>query len=171
LSYYAAILNTSAPRVILTPRDLKSQAADYFQWVEDHPLLEEKAFAHQGIVAREELAKCRAFSFKALASHMGLTTAQLSKYRSYGPEWEEAFDLIDQIIYSQKFENAAAGLLNATIIGRDLGLVEKSERDLKSSDGSMSPPQGPSEADLIDRARRLGVDPSILGLGVDDDAE
>ncbi|MNG35865.1 hypothetical protein D3C84_1227110 [compost metagenome] len=40
-----------------------------------------------------------------------------------------------------KFENAVAGLMNPTLIARDIGLVEKSSVDLTSGDGTMSPQQ------------------------------
>ena len=45
---------------------------------------------------------------------------------------------IDQIIYNQKFEGAAAGIFNANIIARDLGLQDKNDittngKDLNAS--------------------------------------
>jgi len=46
---------------------------------------------------------------------------------------------IEAVIKSQKFQGAAAGLLNANIIARDLGLADKSDFDHKSSDGTMTP--------------------------------
>lgn len=43
----------------------------------------------------------------------------------------------ESVIKSQKFAGAAADLLNANIIARDLGLADK--QDHTSSDGSMTP--------------------------------
>lgn len=48
---------------------------------------------------------------------------------------------VENIIYNQKFTGAAADLLNANIIARDLGLKDESKVDHTSSDGSMSPKQ------------------------------
>lgn len=44
---------------------------------------------------------------------------------------------VESVIRDQKFSGAAADLLNANIISRDLGLADK--QDHTSSDGSMSP--------------------------------
>lgn len=61
---------------------------------------------------------------------------------------------IEEIIYNQKFEGAAAGQYNANIIARDLGLKDASEIDLKSTDRSMTPEKIDlsklSDADLKD---------------------
>ena len=47
-------------------------------------------------------------------------------------------DDIEKIIYRQKFEGAAAGLLNANIIARDLGLRDKQDVDHTSNGESLS---------------------------------
>ena len=49
----------------------------------------------------------------------------------------EVLTRIDDLFYSFKFEGAAAGILNANIIARDLGL--KDAKDHTSSDGTMTP--------------------------------
>ena len=41
---------------------------------------------------------------------------------------------IEQIIYNQKFSGAAADLLNANIIARDLGLADKQQAEIKITD-------------------------------------
>ncbi len=61
---------------------------------------------------------------------------------------------IEEIIYNQKFEGAAAGQYNANIIARDLGLKDSSEIDHRSKDKSMTPEKIDlsklSDADLQD---------------------
>ena len=69
---------------------------------------------------------------------------------------------IAKVIRQQKFEGAAAGLLNHAIIARDLGMADKHDHDHTSSDRSMSPQA--TEGQLIEQALKLGIDPAILGL-------
>lgn len=130
---YKRLLNSAARR-FNTPQQLLGAAIEYFEWCERHPLQEEQVFHNKGMIVRTEVSKVRPFTKRALASYMGLTVAKLDAYRRKAdamgddaPQWNEVMDLIEQTIFTQKFENAAAGLLNATIISRDLGLAEKQE--------------------------------------------
>jgi hypothetical protein len=43
---------------------------------------------------------------------------------------------IKKVIYSQKLEGAAADLLNANIIARELGLADKSHTEITGKDGT-----------------------------------
>ncbi len=54
-----------------------------------------------------------------------------------GKDLSEIVAKAEEVIYSQKFAGAAADLLNANIISRDLGLADKT--DHTSSDGSLAP--------------------------------
>ena len=122
------LLHPASKRVFLTPQDFLSAAVDYFEWCVANPLEEEHLFAYQGEVTRASASKVRPFTKKALATFLHIPESRLDAYcRSEDESWAEAGQLVDQIIYTQKFENAAAGLLSASIIGRDLGLSEKTE--------------------------------------------
>lgn len=111
---------------------------EYFQWVEDNPLWENKVAQYQGAVVEMPVAKMRAMTIAGLCLFLDVD-------RSTWTEWKTDKDFfavvkrVEEVIYSQKFAGAAADLLNANIIARDLGLKDSSEHDLKSSDGSMSP--------------------------------
>lgn len=126
MSYYDRYMK-KGPTVYLTPAALLKAGCEYFDWCVKHPLKEAKTYQWQGNIIRAKEDKVRAFTWKGLASHLGITVAQLNRHRLSGDKWAETIELLEQIIYTQKFENAAAGLLNATIISRDLGLAEKSE--------------------------------------------
>jgi len=79
----------------------------------------------------------------------------LESYKAKGEGWAEAVELVEQAIYNQKFEYAAAGLMNATIIARDLGLAEKT---VTTSDSKVAV----SMEDLYDEAKRLGIPDELL---------
>lgn len=117
---------------------LWDSACDYFSWVDSNPLYETKAFAFQGVVTTEEIPKMRAMTMNGLCLFLGIGESTLHDYGKRD-DFSAVVDLIRKTIYEQKFTGAAADLLNANIIARDLGLRDKSELDHKSSDGSMSP--------------------------------
>ncbi|MCY1561074.1 hypothetical protein D9M68_982870 [compost metagenome] len=52
---------------------------------------------------------------------------------------KDAVEICDQIIYTQKFELAAAELLNPLFISKHLGMADVTKVDHTSSDGSMTP--------------------------------
>lgn len=109
-----------------TPESLKQAAIEYFDWADKSPLKEAKAFAYQGDSWIEELDKARAFTHKGLAVFLGMSSAQLNKLRD-DIQFIPVMEWIDDVIWTQKFELAAADLLNANMISKDLGLVDKKQ--------------------------------------------
>jgi hypothetical protein len=109
------------------PDELWEACCEYFDWVEKNPLKEAQAFAYQGDVKLQELPKMRAMTVTGLCIFLDIA-------RSTWDAWRETDDFsgittrVDEIIRTQKFEGASAGLLNPGIIARDLGLAEKSEQ-------------------------------------------
>lgn len=112
---------------------------EYFQWVEDNPLFEMKPFAYQGVVVQEPVAKMRAMTIDGLCLFLDIHHSTWHDWRSQDNDFSAIAAKAENVIRSQKFAGAAADLLNASIIARDLGLAEKTDNDHRSSDGSMSP--------------------------------
>ena len=112
--------------VFATPDALWSAATEYFQWVTDHPLYEAKAFAYQGEVVVKELPKMRAMTIGALCIFLDIDRTTWLDYKA-----REGFTIIctriEDVIRTQKFEGAAAELLNPNIIARELGLADKTQ--------------------------------------------
>jgi len=119
-----------------TPDELFEAALRYFQWVEDNPLYEMKAFAYQGVIVQEPVAKMQAMTIDGLCIYTGFSDDTWANYKK-NPDFFGVTCEIEKIIRNQKFTGAAADLLNPNIIARDLGLVDK--KDNISSDGSMTP--------------------------------
>lgn len=121
------------------PEKLWDACQQYFQWVQDNPLQEEKVFPFQGRVTRADVSKMRAMTTGGLCIFLGIDLTTWLAYRE-----KEGFTNVtrevDLIIREQKFAGAAADLLNPNIIARDLGLADK--QDHLSSDGSMTPHGG-----------------------------
>lgn len=125
-SFWSTRLRDSSRRFFSTPDELREAAAQYFDWCEANPLEEEQLFHYQGSVSSESLTKMRAFTWTGLASFLGISNGTLQAYRSR-EEFATLMEIVADIIYTQKFEGAAAGLLNANIVSRDLGLADRNE--------------------------------------------
>jgi hypothetical protein len=136
---------------------LEAACDEYFEWVEANPLYEAQAFAYQGTVTVHELSKMRAMTLAGLCIFLDIDRATWADYAA-----REDFFLVttrvDDIIRTQKFAGAAAGLLNANIIARDLGLADKSE--LTGKDG------GPVEMANITHRDRAKAAAAILARGL-----
>lgn len=118
--------------IFASPDDLWTAACEYFEWVEDHPLYEDKVTSFQGTNTHEPVAKMRAMTIQGLLLFLDISHQAWSEYKKR-EGFGEVTTRIDDVIRSQKFAGAAADLLNANIIARDLGLADKSE--LTGKDG------------------------------------
>jgi len=118
-------------KLFATPELFWQAACEYFQWCISHPLYEMKAFAYQGKVVTKSLPKMRAMTISQLCFYLNTNESYFRQFKASLPNDEKDFSpiikQIENIIYNQKFQGAAADLLNANIIARDLGLIDKQE--------------------------------------------
>ena len=114
-----------------TPEDLWNAACEYFEWVENNPLYETKAFAYQGVVEQEAIPKMRAMTKDGLYLFLDICEQTFANYKAK-EDFVGVIAQIEKTIRSQKFAGAAADLLNANIIARDLGLIDKTESKVEA---------------------------------------
>ncbi|MDV3470850.1 DNA-packaging protein [Elizabethkingia anophelis] len=123
-----------------TPEILWEAACEYFQWVEDNPLPETKVFQYQGKVIKEIVPIMRAMTMQQLCFYLKCDESYFRKFKERLGEDDKGFFTvitdIENIIYTQKFQGAAGGLLVANLISRELGLVDKKEIEV---DAKLSP--------------------------------
>jgi hypothetical protein len=62
-----------------------------------------------------------------MAVYLNVAVGKLERYKLDLDGLASAMELIDQVIYTQKFEHAAVGIMSATFIARDIGLADKQE--------------------------------------------
>lgn len=117
-----------------SPDVLWEAACEYFQWVEENPLKEARPFAYQGKVVVEELPKMRAMTIDGLCLFLDISRPTWLDYAAK-EDFSYVTSRIENVIRSQKFAGAAADLLNANIIARDLGLSEKATHEHTGRDG------------------------------------
>lgn len=110
-----------------SPEQLWEAACEYFEWVEENPLSEEKLFAYQGEISRDTIHKMRPMTISALCLYLDISRQGWSEYCAK-QDFSDITKHIESVIYEQKFAGAAADLLNANIIARELGLADKSEQ-------------------------------------------
>jgi hypothetical protein len=130
--------------IFATPDDLWSACVEYFEWNADNPLYEAQAFAYQGCVTIENLPKLRAMTLDGLQLFLDISHQTWADYRAR-EDFIEVVSRAERVIRDQKFSGASAGLLNANIIARDLGLKDSTSTELNVA-GSL--------AELIEAGRK-----------------
>ncbi len=128
--------------IFSNPEDMLDAANQYFRWAAANPLPEEKVFAYQGEITRTTIGKLRAMTIGGLCIFMGISRDAWDDYCKRA-DFIGITKAIAEVIRDQKFGGAAADLLNANIIARDLGLADKTELS-----GSVA------FTDLADRVKR-----------------
>lgn len=131
--------------IFASPDILWEAAVEYFDWVEANPLWEDKVTSYQGINSHEPVSKMRAMTIGGLCIFLDISRVAWLEY-SKRQDFINVTRKIDEIIRDQKFSGAAADLLNANIIARDLGLAEKSE--VTGADGGPIKSEATSDRDL-----------------------
>ena len=112
--------------IFATPDDLWNAACEYFEWVEANPLMETKLFSYEGEIVEGEIPKMRAMTIQALCFFIGISRQGWSEYKAK-QDFSYIVEQIEAVIFSQKFEGASGGFLNASIISRELGLADKQD--------------------------------------------
>jgi DNA-packaging protein gp3 len=109
-----------------SPDALWEACLEYFEWVEANPLWEDKIISFQGLATHVDVAKMRAMTVAGLCIFLDISVQTWHDYKER-KDFLEVTSRVDEIIRTQKFQGAAADLLNPNIIARDLGLSDKSE--------------------------------------------
>lgn len=129
-------------RLFESPELLLEAAYEYFEWCEKNPLIEFKPMVVSGggnngsSIEMAEINKLRPFTLIGFSHYCHASESWLKEFRKSCPnDFLPVIEHIEEVIKSQKFSGAAAGLLNANIISRDLGLADKREMDVKVPEG------------------------------------
>ena len=119
-------------KLFATPELLWEAACEYFQWCDDNPLLEHKVInsSKEGVV-NHTIPKMRAYTMQGICLYLNCNVGYFNDFEKNVSEDDKDFSLvitcIRETIYNQKFSGAAADLLNANIIARDLGLKDNTD--------------------------------------------
>jgi hypothetical protein len=116
------------------PEQLRNACYEYFEWVEENPLLEEKIFHSQGMITKDTVTKMRAMTVSGLCLFLDICENTWANYKKQ-PDFLSITLEVEKVIYNQKFTGASADLLNANIIARELGLADKQQNEHTGVDG------------------------------------
>lgn len=121
--------------IFATPADLWSAAVEYFEWVEANPL--EEAIVYQGELNEKHCKPLmRAMTVEGLCVFLDISRETFYAYQDKGKDFSDIITRIGDVMRSQKFSGAAAGLLNANIIARDLGLKDATTNEHTGAGGA-----------------------------------
>lgn len=114
---------------------LRSDCVAYFVWCQEHPLYSAEVVRSRTGASVVSVPKLRAYSIGGLCQWLGITHQTWLNWREERDDLFETIAYAEQVISTQKFEAAAAELLNPGFIARDLGMVDR--RDVTSKDKSI----------------------------------
>jgi hypothetical protein len=120
--------------IFSNPEQLRNACYEYFEWVEENPLYEEKIFHSQGIITKDTITKMRAMTISGLCLFLDICENTWTNYKKQ-PDFLSITLEVEKVIYNQKFTGASADLLNANIIARELGLADKQQNEHTGADG------------------------------------
>ena len=150
------------------PEMLWSCCCEYFEWVQSTPLSEEKAFSGKDGIQYAHLNRMRAMTIAGLCLFLDIEDKTWRLWRDTRPDLLPVITRAEAVIRTQKFEGAAADLLNANIIARDLGLADRSELTGKDGGPVETKGEGASSQELALAVMALLSKPD--GSAPDDDA-
>lgn len=137
------------PKVLFSdPVKLWEAAVEYFTYIRDNPLMEEKHHVGQFGVTVTDVPHMRPYTMDGLTLYLGISDTYIrdAKIRIENSKslndkgLSLVISLIEKTIRNQKFEGAASGFLNANIISRDLGLRDATD---VTTNGKAFNPQAP----------------------------
>ena len=114
-------------KLFSSPEILWEAACEYFQYVIDNPIeVEETKIKPNSVEVTVNKLK-RPFTWDALELYLDIESLRDYKTNPNYKDFSQVITRIEKVIYSNKFEGASAGVFNANIIARDLGLKDQSE--------------------------------------------
>jgi hypothetical protein len=108
-----------------TPEDLRKGCEGYFEWVEKNPLKSAESVKFQGSGKLMMIPKMRAMTQAGLCLHLGISQKTWGNYANRGEDFLQVTTWAEAVMFEQKFSGAAADMLNANLIARELGLADK----------------------------------------------
>jgi len=130
-------------KIFSSPEILFEAATEYFDWCDAHPWYKQD-FVGSGPKAgtKVELKTYRPYTLSGLCIFLDIDEDTFNNYGSK-KKYKDFFGVVSrvrQIIWTQKFEGAAVGAFNPSIIARDLGMVDKKDIDHKTNGKDITTP-------------------------------
>lgn len=135
---------------------------EYLEWNTQNPLYSEFIASYQGSTTKTKVAKFRAPTVRAFRLRNGIDSDVWSRWTQLDPIRRGACLWVNDLIFTMKFEAAAAELINPMIASRALGLGDKHELSGPNGGPIQTEEMSPREL-LADRLARLAPAYSAAG--------
>ncbi|MEE9223051.1 MAG: terminase small subunit [Nitrosomonadaceae bacterium] len=122
------------PLIYKKPINLWNACVAYFEWCDNNKIPEQKVFSNNGKCHVKTVKHIRAMTYQGLCVHLGISKKTWDLYRERD-DFIPIVQQVENIMFEQKFSGAAAGMLNANIIARELGLADKQDNTISAPDG------------------------------------
>ena len=109
-----------------TPEEVFDFAVRYFSWAESEAIKAIETAAFRGVVSENLVHKPRVFTLTGLALFMGVNINRFARWRAEAG-YSDVMEFIDNVIYEQKYQLGVAGIINPTIVGKELGIDKPQE--------------------------------------------
>ncbi len=118
------------------PAELLKDAYEYFKWCDETPIEQHDVRGKEAVDVY--VKHTRPYSIHGMCVFLCVSTiwwTEFKKSKVYTDThgFPIVFQLIEDIVRTQKFDGAAVGMFNANIISRDLGLIDKVEKDVSDN--------------------------------------
>lgn len=120
---------------MMTPRELFTEFVDYMEFIKKNPIYVKVIQQKTGSLI--DVPKARVMTIKGFCLYAGLSNDTLTNYAS-NDLYKDIVEIIKDSIYCNKFEGAAVGVFNATIIMRDIGLTDSVSHTLEDKRKSIN---------------------------------
>jgi hypothetical protein len=125
--FWAARSSAGPAPLFASSEDLWGACVEYFEWAAANPLYEDSLVTFQGSARHEPMARMQAMTIRGLCLFLDIEDRTWELWRKDRPDLAQALRRAEAVIYHQKFSGAAAGLLNPSIVARELALVDRTD--------------------------------------------
>lgn len=129
--------------IFTDPEVLYEACLEYFDWCESNPMKEERVFCHQGEITRATINHPVITTIQGLCIFLDIGVSTWEDYRSK-PDFSGTVEAIETKLWQNKLQYAGADLLNTNIVVREMGLKERSAKEITGKGG------GPIETKMVD---------------------
>lgn len=116
----------------ITPKQLFEIALEYFRWAENNAIHAAETASFQGEVEESLVFKTRIFTLNGFSLFSGISNNSLARYRKE-EHYGEVMEFVDKVINEQKYQLAANGVINASFIGKELGIDKPMQVNVENS--------------------------------------
>jgi hypothetical protein len=123
-------------KLFTSPEILRRACIEYFDYNENNPIMIAETVKFMGSASITEVPTMSPLTVGALCLFLNIDYKTWRNYAT-GEGYEDYFQVCEwaeNVIRHQKFSGACAGVFNASIIARDLGLADK--REITGKDGA-----------------------------------